>query len=52
MVLATTIPEGPGEKRARPCTRDGRYRVTAKLSVVRVGTREYRYFDGASVTRR
>ena len=33
-------------------TRDGRYRVTAMLSIVRIGDREYRYFDGARVTRR
>ena len=32
-------------------TPDGRYAVTAKLSIVRVGDREYRYFDGTTVTR-
>jgi arylsulfatase A-like enzyme len=33
-------------------TRDGRYRVTATLSIVRIDGREYRYFDAATVTRR
>ena len=33
-------------------TLDGRYRVTGMLSIVRIGDREYRYFDGARVTRR
>jgi arylsulfatase A-like enzyme len=33
-------------------TRDGRYRLTLTLSVVRIGGREYRYFDGTRVTRR
>jgi hypothetical protein len=32
--------------------RDGRYRVTLKLSIVRIDGREYRYFDGTTVTRR
>ena len=31
---------------------DGGYAVTAKLSIVRAGDREYRYFDGTIVTRR
>ncbi len=33
-------------------TPDGRYAVTARMSVLRVGDREYRYFDGTTVTRR
>lgn len=33
-------------------TPDGRYAVTAHVSTVRVGNRDYRYFDGTSVTRR
>jgi len=33
-------------------TRDGSYRVTLTLSVVRIDGREYRYFDGTRVTRR
>lgn len=33
-------------------TPDGAYAVTARQSTVRVGGREYRYFDGTTVTRR
>ncbi len=33
-------------------TPDGRYAVTARMSILRVGDREYRYFDGTKVTRR
>jgi len=33
-------------------TPDGRYAVTARMSILRVGDREYRYFDGTTVTRR
>ena len=33
-------------------TPDGRYAVTGKLSILRVGDREHRYFDGTTVTRR
>ena len=32
-------------------TPDGRYAVTGKLSILRVGDREHRYFDGTTVTR-
>jgi hypothetical protein len=33
-------------------TPDARYAVTAKLSILRTGGREYRYFDGTTVSRR
>ena len=33
-------------------TPDGRYAVTARMSILRVGNRDYRYFDGTTVTRR
>lgn len=33
-------------------TPDGAYAVTARLSIVRVGNREYRYVDGTTTTRR
>ena len=46
--------EAPAMRNAEHTARtpDGRYAVTGRLSVVRVGSREYRYVDGTTVTRK
>jgi arylsulfatase A-like enzyme len=61
-VLQEALASHAGRRTSRPVqattstthtarTPDGQYTVTARLSLVRVGDREYRYFDGTTVTR-